>query len=222
MFPSQKSSGDLDNIRSSYDTIASEYSIRIYNELKDKPFDRELLDRFADRVRGKGEVWDFGCGPGQVGRYLFDRGVNVGGVDLSPAMIAEAQRLNPGMKFRTGNMLALDFPDNSLAAIVAFYAIVNLTLPQIAQAFVEMHRVLSNGGLLLLAFHVGNETQPEVELWGQKISMDFSLLDPGEISRMLEDAGFEIEEVIEREPYPEVEYPSRRAYLVAGKSHRSG
>jgi len=33
----------------------------------------------------------------------------------------------------------------------------------------------------------------------------------------MEEAGFEIEEVIEREPYEGVEYPSRRAYIFAKK-----
>ena len=33
----------------------------------------------------------------------------------------------------------------------------------------------------------------------------------------LEVAGFTIEEVVEREPYPDVEYPSRRAYIFARK-----
>lgn len=31
----------------------------------------------------------------------------------------------------------------------------------------------------------------------------------------LEAAGFSIEAQLEREPYPDVEYPSRRAYLLA-------
>jgi hypothetical protein len=36
----------------------------------------------------------------------------------------------------------------------------------------------------------------------------------------MRDAGFEIDEVIERDPYaPEVEYQSRRAYIFAHKSH---
>jgi hypothetical protein len=54
-------------------------------------------------------------------------------------------------------------------------------------------------------------------LWGQKIFMDFLLFPPAEIKRNLETAGFIIEEVVERGPYPEVEYPSQRAYIFARK-----
>ena len=49
--------------------------------------DRQLLDRFADSVRGAGVVCDLGCGPGQVARYLQERGLPVCGVDLSLGMI---------------------------------------------------------------------------------------------------------------------------------------
>jgi hypothetical protein len=55
-------------------------------------------------------------------------------------------------------------------------------------------------------------------LWGRPISMDFFLFQLSIIRRYIEVAGFEIEQIIEREPYaPEVEYQSRRAYILARK-----
>ena len=215
--PSSRQKHYLDDIRRSYDTLAEEYAKRIYHELAGKPFDRELLDNFAVRVRGQGQVCDFGCGPGHVGRYLFEHGADVSGLDLSPRMIGIARSLNPRMTFRTGNMLALDLSDWSLRAITAFYAIVNLPPDSIERAFREMYRVLQPGGLLLLDFHVGNEILHEEELWDLKISMDFYMLNTKKMTDLLEKTGFHIEQATEREPYPEVEYPSRRAYILAQK-----
>lgn len=63
------------SICESYDRIADEYASRIFKELKHKPLDRELLNRFASEVAGHGEVCDMGCGPGHVARYLHDVGV---------------------------------------------------------------------------------------------------------------------------------------------------
>ena len=77
--------------QSSYDRIADEYARQIYGELAGKPLDRAILDRFAERLRGRGAVCDMGCGPGQIGRYLADRGLPVVGVDLSPAMLSVAR-----------------------------------------------------------------------------------------------------------------------------------
>ncbi len=115
-------------------------------------------------------------------------------------------------------MLALDLPDGTLAGITAFYAIVNIPKESLPLLFREMERVLQPGGLLLLAFHNGDEVLHEDELWGLTISMDFFLFPPLKIRRYVEAAGLVIEEIIEREPYPpEVEYQSRRAYFFARK-----
>jgi SAM-dependent methyltransferase len=206
------------SIRESYDRLADEYARRIFHELQHKPLDQELLDRFAAAVAGRGEVCDMGCGPGHVARYLRDAGVPVFGLDLSPRMLEEARQLNPDISFRQGNMLALDLPDGTLAGIAAFYAIVNLPQESLPLVFREIERVLQPGGLLLLAFHVGDEALHEDELWGRPISMDFFLFQTSAIRHHLEAAGLAIEEVIERGPYPPVvEYQSRRAYIFARK-----
>jgi SAM-dependent methyltransferase len=205
-------------IRESYDRLAEEYTRRIADELRHKPLDRALLDRFAEQTKGRGDVCDMGCGPGHVARYLRDAGASVFGLDLSPGMLLQARNLNPDIPFREGDMLSLDLSNASLAGVAAFYAIVNIPRRSHPTVFHEICRVLQPDGLLLLAFHTGNEILHEEELWGQKISMDFLLLPPSEIKLELEAAGFTIEEVIEREPYPDVEYPSRRAYIFARKA----
>jgi hypothetical protein len=54
---------------------------------------------------------------------------------------------------------------------------------------------------------------------GKKVSVDFFFFEPEEIKNNLMMAGFALEEVIERDPYPEaVEYQSRRAYIFARKN----
>src|SRR5216683_6059414 len=116
----------INAIRESYDRLADEYTRRIASELQHKPFDRELLDRFAGAVAGRGDVCDMGCGPGHVSRYLYDAGATVSGLDLSPRMIEQARQLNPGISFHEGNMMSLDMKDATLAGIIAFYAIVNI------------------------------------------------------------------------------------------------
>jgi ubiquinone/menaquinone biosynthesis C-methylase UbiE len=206
------------SIRDSYDTLAKEYAAHLFGELKDKPFDQELLDRFASEVRGRGEVCDMGCGPGQVTRYLHEAGVTMFGLDLSPGMLEQARKLNPAIRFRTGNMLALELEEQSLAGITAFYAIVNLPKESLPLVFQEMHRVLQPSGLLLLAFHVGNQVVQVEELWGQPVAMEFFYFQPSAIRQYLGTAGLEIEQIIERGPYaPEVEHQSQRAYIFARK-----
>jgi SAM-dependent methyltransferase len=209
------------NVRATYDRVADEYAARIFGELADKPFDRAILDRFAERARPLGPVCDLGCGPGQVARYLHEgwhqRGLEVFGIDLSPTMVERARALNPGLRFEQGTMLALDLADDSLGGIAAFYSIVNVPREDQPRAFAELQRVLVPGGLLLVAFHVGDETVHLDEWWDTPVSVDFYFFQPDEIVDRLAAAGFTIEERHVREPYPDVEHPSRRAYLLARK-----
>ena len=204
--------------QTSYDRIAGEYARQIYGELAGKPFDRAILDRFAGRLRGRGMVCDMGCGPGQIGRYLADRGLPVVGVDLSPGMLAQAAALNPDITFHVGDMRALAEPDGAWAGIAAFYSIIHVPPGEVVTALAEMGRVLQPDGLLLLAFHLGDEVVRSEEMMGQSVALDFWFYTPGQMSDWLGQAGYTVEEIIEREPYaPEVEHQSRRGCVLARK-----
>jgi SAM-dependent methyltransferase len=204
-----------DSLRSNYDVLAATYVDHVYGELAQKPLDRHLLNRFAEEVRGRGTVADIGCGPGHVARYLQDQGVRMLGIDLSPEMVSWALKLNPGLDARVGDMLDLDLPDASLTGIVAFYSVIHLDASELALAFREFRRVLEPRGVLLLAFHAGDQTLHVDELWGQAISLDFRFLAPRNVVANLESAGLTTRESVEREPYEGAEYPSRRCYLLA-------
>jgi len=211
-------SNDPISVRYDYDRIAEDYARNIYRELQHKPIDRELLTRFAAAIQGHGPICDMGTGPGHVARFLRDTGADVFGLDFSPRMLELATRLNPDINFREGNMLALDLKDASLAGITAFYAIANIPADSLPTVFREMHRVLKPDGLLLLSFHIGNDVICPESLWNNPISMQFYQQQPERIRELLTGAGFNVEEITEREPYaPEVEYQSRRAYVRARK-----
>jgi SAM-dependent methyltransferase len=204
--------------QASYDAVASEYVRRISDELQHKPLDRALLDRFATAMRDRGPVCDMGCGPGHVARYLKERGVEAIGYDLSPKMVEAARILNPEIEFQQADMTALDHADETWAGLVAFYSIIHIPSLEIAQTLREFGRILRPDGLLFLAFHIGDEAVHLDDWWEHKVNIDFYFFQPAEITRHLRAAGFEIEEIIEREPYPEVEHQSRRAYIFARRT----
>jgi len=114
----------------SYDRVADEYVLRISDELKDKPLDRQLLDRFAENVRNRGGVaCDIGCGPGHVARYLREHGVNVCGVDISTEMVERARRLTRGVEFRQGDMQERLQKESSNRAVEATVLWVGMEVP---------------------------------------------------------------------------------------------
>ena len=208
----------ISDVQSGYDLVADEYARRISDELRHKALDCRLLDRFAESVRNSGIACDLGCGPGHIARYLHGRGIQVCGMDLSRGMVERARRLNPGIEFNQGDMRTLPVRDNTWAGIAAFYAIVHLPLPDLDRSLREMMRVLAPGGRLLLSFHIGEDTAQIESLWESGAALEFHFFRVSTVRGSIERAGFEIEEIIERDPYaPEVEYQSRRAYIFAQK-----
>lgn len=199
----------------SYDRVADEYVKRIFDELQHKPFDRHLLDRFADSVRDLGPACDIGCGPGQVARYLFERGVAMTGIDLSNEMIQHARSLTSGVNFVQGDMRALPVPDSAWAGATAFYSLIHIPPAEMVKALSEVRRALQPGGVLLLCFHIGDNPKHLELWWGREVCLDFHHFQSNEMVGYLTAAGFEIEDVLERDPYPEVEHQSHRSYIFA-------
>ena len=207
----------LSNTQKSYDQVAAEYADKFKDEMDDKPFDRDCLDRLAREVGDLGPICDMGCGPGQIARYLHRNRIATLGVDLSSRMGAEAQRLNPDIHFHQGDMLALPDADHAWGGIAAFYCIIHVPREKVVDALYEMKRVLKPGGVLLLAFHIGDETEHLDEWWDKPVNLDFAFYQPKEMKNWLSEAGYELEEILVREPNPDVEVATKRAYLFARK-----
>lgn len=205
--------------QNAYDLVAEEYANEFRDEMGKKPFDRKMLDWLVEKVDGSGQVCDMGCGPGQIAGYLSTRGVDVCGIDLSAEMVKQAKVLNPSIHFQQGDMLALtEIADDTFGGIAAFYSIIHIQRPSVVNALRELKRTLGARGVLLITFHIGQETVHRDEFLGQEVSLDFHFFETEEMKGYLEDAGFLLEEVITRDPYADVEYPSRRAYIFARKS----
>ncbi|MFC1534668.1 class I SAM-dependent methyltransferase [Thermodesulfobacteriota bacterium] len=165
---------ELNNIERMYDTIAKEYSETFSGEHEKKPKDQEILRRFSIEVGNKKPVWDLGCGPGQTTKYLKDLGIEISGLDLSEKILEQARTNHPEINFRKGNILKLEFDDDSIGGVVAFYAIVHFTEEQVGIAFREAFRVLQLGGLFLFTYHVGEDTICIEEFLGKKIYSNYS------------------------------------------------
>jgi ubiquinone/menaquinone biosynthesis C-methylase UbiE len=135
-------------------------------------------------------------------------------------MIESARRLNPDIEFVRGDMRALDaVADSAFAAIVAAYAIVNIPRDELPLVFREFRRILRPEGVLLLSFHVGDEVRHVTDLHGTPVELDFYFYPPAIVKALLTDAGFTIDDAIEREPYPDVEAQTRRCYIFARRGN---
>ncbi len=208
---------DLNKIENMYNTVAREWAANFFDEHKNKPRDREILLRFSQEIGQRGPVWDFGCGPGTTTKYLKNLGLDISGLDLSEKILEQARMTYPDTSFRKGNILKLEFAREEIFGVVAFYAIVHFTEEQIKMAFAEIFRVLKPGGIFLFTYHIGSDVIHVDTFLGKTVDIDFMFFTNDFIMDCLKGGGFERIELIEREPYPDIEYQSRRAYVFAIK-----
>lgn len=203
------------------DNVAAAYAEAFLHELDHKPFDREILTRFAATTRTKTRhgkpVCDIGCGPGHVGAFLAEQGIETVGVDLSSGMVAQARTTYPQMNFSQGDMTALHLPDDSFTGIVCFYALIHIPRAGVPATLQEMSRVLAPGGPLLLAVHGGTGTLHADRMVDQPADLDVTLFSLPELAELAQAAGFAVLETHERTPYPQ-EHPTQRLYLWAEAS----
>ncbi|MFI8350751.1 class I SAM-dependent methyltransferase [Streptomyces sp. NPDC085596] len=188
--------------RTFYDAIAEDYSDHFRDAHISQPLDRALLRVFAELVGAGAAVADLGCGPGRITGFLAAHGLDVFGLDLSPAMLAIARRENPGLRFAQGSMLELDLPDGKLAGVVSWYSSIHTPVEQLPALFAEFRRVLAPGGHLLLAFQAGEEPRRHDQPWGHPVSLDFLRRDPERMAALLTEAGFALGSRTVREPGP--------------------
>ncbi len=208
---------DSSDVRRAYDLASTAYAEKFLKELDEKPFDREILREFARMLGPERVVLDLGCGPGHTTAYLASLGLNSTGIDISPGMIEQAALHFPAVTFEVGDFVKLSRSDAHAAGMVAFYCIVHLRYDELLDAFREMHRLLTPGGVLLLAFHAGDEVIRATNFLGTSAELDFRFFDPAKVELELRAAGFESTEVRVRKPYS-TEHPSQRCYIFAFKS----
>lgn len=202
--------------RTAYDTVAESYAEMLKDFLKDATWDRAMLSAFAE-LTGDGPVGDLGCGPGRLTGYVASLGLDVFGVDLSPAMIEVARRAHPHLRFEVGSLAALDLADGSLAGALAWYSLIHTPPEELPVLAKELARVLRPGGWLLIAFQVGDNERRRIEnAYGHDVAANAYRLDPDFVAGLLADAGFVVDARMVREPGPTYE-ATQQAYLMARK-----
>jgi len=130
-------------------------------------YDRRI-ERTERMLFPDGRQWACGQAAGDVlevavgtGRNLpcYPPGTRLTGIDLSPGMLAVAERraveLGLDASLRTADAQALPFGDGSFDTVVCTISLCNI--PDDRAAIAQMHRVLRPGGRLILLDHVASD-----------------------------------------------------------------
>jgi uncharacterized protein YceH (UPF0502 family) len=202
-------------VRSAYDAVAAAYAEQLADELDGLPFERWLLDRVAAHA-GAVPVVEVGSGPGHVSAYLAGHGATATGLDVSPAMVAEARRRFPDVSFDVGDLRRLSRPATSAAwaAVLAWYSLIHLAASELPDALAALVRPLAPGGWLVLGLHAGAEVRHLDEWFGHEVDLDIVLHEPSSVVGLVEAAGLVDVEWYLRGPLAARGETTRRLYVV--------
>ena len=199
-------------IRSSYDVVAQEYEARFLDELAAKPRDRELLVAFAESVRDP--VVEIGCGPGQVGLFVRQRGRRVYGLDLSREMARRANHRLDGAV--VADMRSLPFASERLGGLVAFYSLIHIRRAAVGGVLREFQRVLRPGGRVLFSTHEGRGDLQHDQFLDEPVPIVATLFELDELVEASRAAGLDVTRAERRERYPSES--TVRLYVEATRS----
>jgi ubiquinone/menaquinone biosynthesis C-methylase UbiE len=203
--------------RQAYNLAAQKYHDLFHNEMNVKEYDRKLLDSFAFRFNKDSVICDAGCGPSaHIGRYLFEKGIKVIGVDISEKCIEIARVTNPDMRFEIADIGNMPFDDNSFDGLISYYSIINTPKIYVMKIFSEFYRVLKPNGYLLLSVKAGTNEGYNDELLGIKNKTYFSLFTQEEIVNYFSQTGFLLEFFDKRNPY-DFEISNERIFAIGKK-----
>jgi SAM-dependent methyltransferase len=202
-----------DYLRSTYDAVAHKYEARFVAELNDKPRDRELLEEFAGSVSDP--VIDIGCGPGQIGAFVRERGRRVVGLDLSPEMASLAKsHLDAAV---VADLRSIPLASGHIGGLLAFYSLIHLRRAELGPALQEFSRVLRPGGCALFSAHEGHDEIELDEFLGEPVRFAATFFELDELVRASEAAGLDVIIAERRAPYPS-ESGTVRLYVMAKRA----
>ncbi len=141
----------------------------------------------AGLLRPGAQVVDLGCGAGiPATRELAGHGLTVLGVDFSAVQLRRARRLVPSARFVRADMATLRLRPASADAVVAFYSLIHVPVPDQRALFPRIRRWLRPGGYLLAI--VGAEQWTGIESYlGADMFWDHA--DAATYLRWLQEAG---------------------------------
>ena len=185
------------SVMSDYNDIALEYcdefcNIDVYNG---------FIDKWLQTMQ-KGNILDAGCGGGNNCQYINEKdGFQAYGIDFSDAMIAEARKRYPNVKIKKMDMTNISFPNQIFDGILSNCSLMHIPLELLSQTLQGFKRILKPKGKLLLIVLEGNgeEMVEEPYRQGLNIHVYTKYFTAEEISKILNDNGFKVDEIEKRE-----------------------
>ena len=168
----------------SYDKIAD-----LFNLSRRDTKVPELVEEFCQYLKAGDLVLDAGCGGGApITAYLYEKRLQITGIDISENLLQQAKRLVPKGEFIKGDIM--DFQtDRVFSGIVAWDSLFHLQIHEHEAVFRKFVDLLKQGGYLLFT-HGGSEGELTGEMYGQPFL--YSSLGPDKTRKIVERLGLDV------------------------------
>ena len=178
-----------------YDEIAERYAQHLRANRGPRTYFRSFLDRVIARIPAGGRILDLGCGAGLVTAELVGSG-RVVALDRSSAQLALARVNAPSALRVRADMADVAFASGSFDAVIAFWTLIHVRRDLHPTLLANIHDWLRPGGMF--AGTLGTSDSPEdVEEDFFGAAMSWSHFDAATNRRLLDEAGFDLEQADE-------------------------
>jgi len=121
-------------------------------------YDKSLLDFITKKcdVKQHAKILEVGVGTGYpFADFLSKSGYSVYGIDLSPELIGECNKINPNIHCKVGDAEQLDYPDDKFDFVYCVHS--SWYFPNLYRAITEMIRVVRPGkGVMFDILNINN------------------------------------------------------------------
>lgn len=139
-----------------WDQVAGVYDI--FANIINKKAHQKLRHIIADLIHSEDNVLECACGTGLLSTVIAGRCKKLTATDFAPKMLQRAEKNCSNynnITFRQGNILSLDFPDETFDKVVAGNVIHLLDEP--LKALSELNRVCRHGGKLIIPTYMNKD-----------------------------------------------------------------
>ena len=174
-----------------WDKVATDYA----KKFMDLDLYNESYDDFLRRLpKGTARVLEVGCGPGILTRYFLDKspGLDVMGIDFSPAMIQCAKRLSPQATFQVMDARNISSLPVGFEGIAAGFILPYLSEVDRENFLVNCSKLLSPGGVLYLSYVPGPAERSGYLEGSTGDRLFFHYLETPALTNNLNDRGFDL------------------------------
>lgn len=108
---------------------------------------RDAIERFMPR---DGPIIEAGCGNGNTARTIRSAGYDIEGVDFAPDVIEANRAIDPGGRYRVGDVRSLPYESDSLAGYISLGVVEHFDHETRRRILREAARCLRPGGVALV------------------------------------------------------------------------